>query len=70
MALGTYVALRANGKRTDIVSQFYSELFRIGAAASDLGVYQWMRSVYVTPGAFALVFGLIGQRRRPSAPTQ
>ncbi len=50
----------------DFVSQFYSELFRIGAAAGDLGIYAWARSVYVTPGALALVFSLAGKRRRPA----
>jgi hypothetical protein len=69
VASGTHVALRANGKRTDIVSQFYSELFRIGAAASDLGIYQLVRSIYVTPGALALVFAPAAKRKRPSAPT-
>ena len=53
----------------DIVSQFYSELFRIGAAAGDLGIYAWARSVYVTPGAFALLLTFAGKRKRPASPT-
>jgi hypothetical protein len=58
-----------NGKRTDIVSQFYSELFRIGAAAGDLGIYDWARRLYITPGVLALVLGLAARPRRPGAPT-
>lgn len=53
----------------DNVSQFCSELFRIGAVAGDLGAYEWARRLYATPGVVALVFGLIANRRRPVAPT-
>jgi hypothetical protein len=67
---GTELARGANGKRTDIVSQFYSELFRIGAAAGDLGIYGWACRLYAMPGLVTVAIRFAARRRRPDAPTQ
>ena len=65
---GTELARGANGKRTDSMSQFYSELFRIGAAAGDLGIYGWACRLCATPGLVTLVIGFAAQPPRPSPP--
>lgn len=48
----------------------FSELFRIGAAAGDLGLYDFARRLLAMPGALTLLAGgLIGARRHRAAPT-
>jgi len=42
-------------------SHLYTELFRIGAAATDVGALDWAKRFLTLPGAVALVFAVLGR---------